>query len=299
MVHVYKVDQWDRYLVDWFDPHRQIEPLEREIEVIDGALMMLVDAGALPHSQYDHKKMLALRTAVRERFDIPWTAISPRMQRLLYAINAIAQPRVMAAVGIFCGNTFIANAGAAIGPGACYKPLRLVGIEIRPDEAARARRNVAQIDGNGRAEIITADGIAWLRDFDGIIDLLYLDADGASESSIGRFLRKIEVSTQRPIFGNIRRSHPNLWHALSSSVGRLLRLSTPAVENPRKGKAIYLNMLEAALHALRPGSLVLAHDSIAAVHDMADYLAYVRDPANFRESISMVIDDHGLEVSVR
>ena len=94
------------------------------------------------HTEYDHARMLAHRQAVRDLFDIPWTAITPRMQRLIYAINAIVQPENMIAAGVFCGNTFISNAGAAVGPGACYTAKQLIGVEIRPEEAERAERNV-------------------------------------------------------------------------------------------------------------------------------------------------------------
>ena len=240
MTHVYEADHLSQYKMNTREPHREVEPLEREIEVVDGALSVLVEAGILPHSRYDADKMLAHRAAVREKFDIPWTAISPRMQRLLYAINAIAQPRAMVAVGIFCGNTFISNAAAAIGPGACYEAERLVGIEIKPEEADRARRNVATVDVDHAAEIIAGDGVAWLREFDGAIDLLYSDADGS-----------------------------------------------------------YFQIAEqAAAGALRPGSLLLAHNSVNLADAMADYLKYVRDPAHCAESMNMFIDDQGLEVSL-
>ena len=182
MARTYEAEDAHGHKMVWKDPHRELEPLEREIAVVDEALAALVEAGVLPHARYDQSKMLAHRAAVRESFEIPWTAVTPRLQRLLYAINAIARPRVMVAVGIFCGNTFISNAGAAVGPGACYEAERLVGIEIRPEEADRARRNVAGVDPEGRAEIVAADGIPWLREFrsvaDKTIDLLYLDADG-------------------------------------------------------------------------------------------------------------------------
>lgn len=247
MAQVYEADQWRHHKMDWRDPHRQLEPIEHEIEVVSQALTALVQAGVLPHHHYDADKMLAHRDAVRERFDIPWTAITPRMQRLLYAINAIAQPRVMVAVGIFCGNTFISNAGAAIGPGACYEAHRLIGLEIRPEEADRAHRNVATIDSSHRAEILAVDGVPWLHAFDEPVDLLYLDADGHSG----------------------------------------------------KGKSIYLDLVQAALHSLHPGSIVLAHNSVNSAHDLADYLEYVRDPAHFRESVNMILDDQGLEVSIR
>jgi predicted O-methyltransferase YrrM len=259
-MHVYEADDWRQYQMNWYDPHRKLEPFERETAIVDGALTVLVRAGVLPHARYDVTKMLAHRAAVRERFDIPWTAISPRMQHLLYAINAIARPQVMVAVGIFCGNTFISNGGAAIGPGACYRADRLVGLEIRPREADRARRNVAAIhdspsagarrasgDGECSVEILGQDGLPWLREVDTPIDLLYLDADGPAGS----------------------------------------------------GKSIYYDLLQAALHALPAGSLVLAHNSVNSARSMADYLAYVRDPNCMRASVNLIVDDQGLEASVR
>lgn len=100
-----------------------------------------------------HHKFLAFRQAVAERFEIPWTAIAPRMQRLLYAINAIAQPQVRIAAGVFCGNTIISNAGAAVGQGACTLPKPCWG-EIKPDEAERAECNVRSIDPTGVARVV-------------------------------------------------------------------------------------------------------------------------------------------------
>ncbi|MBN1248197.1 MAG: hypothetical protein JXC32_11105 [Anaerolineae bacterium] len=243
----FEVDGWREYQMAWHDPHRQLEPMAQEIAAVDDALDALVSCGMLPHPHYDLGKFLAHRHAVRELFDIPWTAITPRMQRLLYAINAIAQPSVMVAVGIFCGNTFISNAGAAIGPGACYEAERLVGLEIRPFEADRARRNVAKLGPHGvEVQILAADGGPWLESNGATIDLLYLDADG-----------------------------------------------------PRgTGKSIYLSLLQAGLHALRPGSLVLAHNSVNSAYQLSDYLCFVRDPARFRASLNVVVDDQGLEVTL-
>ena len=253
MARVHEAGDWRRYVMDFRKPHREIEPLEAEIGAVDAALAALVEAAILPHTRYDAAKALNLRAAARDRFDIPWTAITPSMQRLLYAVNAIAQPRVMVAVGVFCGYTFICNAGAAMGPGSCYRAERLVGLEIQPEEADRARRNVATLapgdDGEEVAEweIVAADGVAWLGSYRGSIDLLYLDANGQDGT----------------------------------------------------GKSIYLTMLQAAVPNLGPGSLVLAHNSVNAADDLADYLAYVRNPAHFRESVNVVLDDQGLEVSLR
>ncbi|MBM4461442.1 MAG: hypothetical protein FJ011_27405 [Chloroflexi bacterium] len=250
MAFAHEANDWRQYKMSWYDPHRRLEPLEQEVAVVDAGLVALARAGVLPHAAYDHDKLLAHRAAVEEHFEIPWTAISHRMQRLLYAINAIRRPRVMVAVGIFCGNTFISNAGAAIGPGACYQAERLIGLEIRPAEADRARRNVNRFrDGQNApfpAEIVAHDGLVWLRDCQDVIDLLYLDADGPGAS----------------------------------------------------GKSIYLDLLMAGQHAFRPGALVLAHNSVNSAHTMADYLAYVRHPAHFRQSVNMIVDDQGLEASL-
>ena len=119
LIRTYRSDDWNTYLMDYSDPHRELEPLDAELAMVNEALHVLHEAGVLPHTRYDPARMLAHRCAVAELFEIPWTAITPRMQRLLYAINAILQPQTMIAAGVFCGNTFISNAGAAVGPGAC------------------------------------------------------------------------------------------------------------------------------------------------------------------------------------
>jgi predicted O-methyltransferase YrrM len=247
MPREFRADDWDRYKMDYHAPHRAVEPIEREIAVVEGALEALREAGILPHIHYDRDRMLAHRQAVRDLFEIPWTAITPRMQRLIYAINAIRRPRNMIAAGVFCGNTFISNAGAAVGPGACYAAGQLIGVEIKPDEAARAERNVRKIDPTGVARVVAADAIDVVAGFAEPIDLLYLDADGTG--------------------------------------GR--------------GKAIYLEILEAGYARLPEGAIVLAHNSVNCAERLKDYFTCVRDPAKMRASVNVAIDGEGLEVSMR
>jgi predicted O-methyltransferase YrrM len=247
MVGEYRTTDWDSYKMDYANPFDAVEPLEKEIEVVDGALSMLQEAGVLPHTGYDHDKMLAHRRAVAELFEIPWTAITPRMQRLLYAISAITQPRNMIAAGVFCGNTFISNAGAAVGPGASYTADAAIGVEIKPEEAERAERNVRRIDPTGVARVVAADAVDVVAEFRDPIGLLYLDADG----------------------------------------------------DKGRGKGIYLEILEAGLDRMPPGSIVLAHNSVNCADRLGQYLAFVRDPANMRSSINVIFDSEGLEVSVR
>ena len=178
MIQTYRSDDSDCYRMEYTKPHAVLEPLEKEIAVVEEALHVLHEAGVLPHIRYDHAKMLAHRQAVRDLFEIPWTAITPRMQRLLYAINATVQPQNMIAAGVFCGNTFISNTGAAVGPGACYTARQLIGVEIQPEEAKRAQRNLKRIDPTGTARVIADDAVNTLAQFSEPIDLLYLDTDG-------------------------------------------------------------------------------------------------------------------------
>jgi len=247
MALTYRSDDWDRYRMQYEDPHRQLEPLDSEVKVVGEALETLREGGVLPHTDYDHDRMLAHRKAVQELFEIPWTAITPRMQRLLYAVSAISRPQSMIAAGVFCGNTFISNAGAAVGPGACYTARQLIGVEIKPKEAERAERNVRRIDPTGVARVVAADAVDVVAAFKEPIHLLYLDADGTG--------------------------------------GR--------------GKDIYLDIVEAGYDRMSSGALVLAHNSVNCAERLKDYLAFMRDSARFRESVNVIFDPEGLEVSVR
>jgi predicted O-methyltransferase YrrM len=203
----YRTADWQTYRMDYGNPHREVEPPESEIAVVAGALECLRQAGMVPHTGYDYEKMLAHRRAVREQFEIPWTAITPRMQRLLYALNALAQPQRMIAAGVFCGNTFISNAGAAVGPGACYTARELLGVEILPEEAARAERNVRRLDPSGVARVVAADAVAVVADYAEPIDLLYLDADGAGGKGKGIYLEILEAAEDKLHSGSLILAH--------------------------------------------------------------------------------------------
>jgi predicted O-methyltransferase YrrM len=210
MAQTHTADTWQSYRMEYRDPYRSLEPIEQEIAAVDEALDALAGAGLLPHTTYDSAKMLAHREAVRAAFDLPWTAITPRMERLIYAINAIRRPRNMIAAGVFCGFTFISNAGAAVGPGACYEAENLIGVEIRPEEAARAERNVRRIDPTGVARVIAADAIDVVAGFDRKIDLLYLDADGDRGRGKGIYLDILEAALPNLSAGALLLAHNSM-----------------------------------------------------------------------------------------
>jgi len=207
VVRSYRAADWDTYRMAYYEPHRALEPLAQEVAVVDEVLAALRDAGVLPHTRYSKVKMLAHREAVRELFEIPWTAITPRMQRLLYAVNAIVQPANMIAAGVFCGNTFISNAGAAVGPGGCYTAKQLVGVEIVPEEAARAERNVRRMDPTGVARVVADDAVRFVQRFTEPIHLLYLDADGTPSQGKGVYLDILEAGYERMPAGAVVLAH--------------------------------------------------------------------------------------------
>jgi len=203
----YRTADWNTYQMEYASPHKVLEPPEAEIAVVDAALAALREAGVLPHTRYDHDKMLAHRQAVAELFEIPWTAITPRMQRLLYAINAITRPRNMIAAGVFCGNTFISNAGAAVGPGACYRATSLIGVDIKTEEAVRAERNTRRVDPSGVARVVAADAVSFLAGFADPIHLLYLDADGTDSRGKGIYLDILRAGYDRMPGGSLVLAH--------------------------------------------------------------------------------------------
>ncbi len=203
----HEAPDWREYRMDYKNPHQAVEPEPRETHVVGEALEALAGVGALPHTEYDNARFLAHRAAVAERFEIPWTAITPRMQRLLYALNAIRRPQVMIAAGVFCGNTFISNAGAAVGPGACYHARELLGVEIAPAEAERAERNVRAVDPTGVARIVAADARDVVGEHPGPIDVLYLDADGTDERGKGVYLDILEAADGKLADGALVLAH--------------------------------------------------------------------------------------------
>lgn len=247
LAEAHRAKDWEEYRMDYRDPYRRLEPVEEEVAVVAQALGALRKLEVIPCTAYDHEALSAHRQAVRRLFEVPWTAITPRMERLIYALNAIHRPRTMIAAGVFCGFTFICNAGAAVGPGKTYDAEDLIGVEIDPERAQQAEENVRRLDETGTARVVAADAVPFVKDFADSIDLLYLDADGTG--------------------------------------GR--------------GKAVYLDILEAAGPKLRDGALVLAHNSVNCADELKDYLRFVRRDGGFRHSVNMYVDPEGLEVSLK
>lgn len=168
------------YTMDYYNPHEPIEALESEREQVNQCLEALREAGVISHTDYDEARLLEMRQQVADNFELPWTSISQRTQRLLYALNSIRQPKILLAAGVFCGFTYICNAGAAIGPGACYEAEELIGVEVMPEAAETAKRNVRSLGESTAVKLVAADAVEFAKSYPGAIDLLYLDVGGTT-----------------------------------------------------------------------------------------------------------------------
>ncbi len=222
----FRAGDWDTYKMATREPFVELEPLANEIAIVDEVLATLVAAEMLPDADYDGERFAAHRAAVREAFEIPWTAISPRQERLIWVLNAITRPTHMVAAGVFCGFTFICNAGAAVGPGATFEAEDLVGVEIKPEEAERAERNVRLIDPTGVARVITEDAVEVVADYPAPIDLLYLDANGDRDRGKGIYLEILESAYDRLSPGALVLAH-NSVNAAEKLAGYLQFVRDP------------------------------------------------------------------------
>lgn len=206
----YHAPDWQRHIMGPSSGQQafvEFESKESEISAIEGALQALVVAHMISDTSYDHHMFDMFLSSVALNFDIPWTGVSPRMRRMIYAINAIKRPQSVVCAGIFCGYTFICNAGASIGSGACYSSKHVVGIEILEREAALSAKNLEKFSPGSGSTIICADAAEWLAtECPFNIDLLYIDAKSidfdptkpqGSKNSKSEYLKIIESSMHK------------------------------------------------------------------------------------------------------
>jgi len=192
----------------------------------------------------------ALRREVKATFEVPDTTISPVMERLLYMLACVRRPRRILALGIFCGNTLVWSVGPTCGSENVFHADHCLGVDIKADAIALARKNFAKLPNSEHVELLTEDGLDTCRRIAPGIDYLYLDADDKTH-----------------------------------------------------GKGLYLLMLNALYPKLADDAWVLAHDTryprAGFPEQLKEYLAFVRDHASFRQSISFDVDEYGLELSIR
>jgi predicted O-methyltransferase YrrM len=163
---------------------------EREISA--GVLELLKQNGIVASSAaYSSEAFERLRREVRVHFEIPDTAISPVMERLLYQLSAVKQPKRMIGIGIFCGNTLVWNAGASCNGGRVYEPEQVLGIDIDAQAIRLAQKNFSLLTEVDHVELIAEDGRLAADRLAGPFDYIYLDADSA-ENGKGIYLEMLQ-----------------------------------------------------------------------------------------------------------
>ena len=240
-----------------------------ETKTIDAALELLKREGHVRASaDYDQRAVELHRAELKERFEGPWTSLSPTMERLMYMLTSVKRPAHMLELGSFWGYTLGWFAGPCIGPNRAYAAERIIGIDVDADMVEKARANFKKLENVSDVELIAEDARTALDRIDGPFDFVYLEA-----------------------------KYPNKAIAEAEAAAQASGEDDPL--GPVSG--LYLILLKQLYDRLPSGAWVMAHDNLdwSARKELAPYLEFVRDKAHFRESICFDIDDCGMELSIR
>lgn len=159
--------------------------------VVESALAAMSRALVIRSGQVDEHRYLGFQRSTSVLMDAGPCQLSPRIQRLLYGIVAIQQP--MSIVAADCGDAIglLICAGPALGCQPIYHAQAVTGFEPRLSEAARAERNVRNIDHHGLISIFPEDAVSGISRLGKSIDLLLLGHDEIPDTN--RHQRYLQV----------------------------------------------------------------------------------------------------------
>lgn len=178
-----------------------------EVEVVRSALEMLKREGIVPkEATYDEVAFDELRQEVKQNFNVPGTAITPVMERLLYMLSSIKKPHRVIGLGIYCGNTLVWPVGSSCGKGRVYEAEKVYGIDIDAEAIELARANFGQLANVDHIELIAEDGLRVVERLDETFDYVYLDADN-EELGKGLYLELLNK-----LYGKVERGGWVLAH---------------------------------------------------------------------------------------
>jgi len=163
--------------------YRDLDFLQRlgrinEVETTDSILELLINKGFVDKSSnYNRDAFEIYRIMIKDNFEVPWTSVTPVMERLLYLLSSARKPEMIFAAGIYCGNTFAWNVGPGFGKNKTYTFKKAIGIEIDQGAIEIAQTNYSKLKNVEQVELICADALKIADEIDEEIDYLYLDAD--------------------------------------------------------------------------------------------------------------------------
>lgn len=236
-----------------------------ENRIVDSSLELLKSEGHVSASaDYDRPALDAHRAELKEKFEGPWTSLSPTMERLMYMLTSVRRPAHLLELGSFWGYTLGWFAGPCIGPNRAYAAERIIGIDVDADMVKKARANFKELENVSEVELIAEDARTALDRIEGPFDFVYIESKYEN-----RAIAEAEAAGETPELGPV--------------------------------SGLYLILLKQIYDRLPEGAWVMAHDNLdwTARKELAPYLAFVRDRAHFRESICFDIDDCGMELSIR
>ena len=209
MITEYRAADAFRYMAEYSKPFTRLESDAEEATVVGKVLNRMHRAGIISHHLYSEEAFCAHREKVWSLCNVPWSTITPRTQRLLYAINAIVRPQHMIAAGISYGYSFLANAGAAFQTAAGHEPSQAaIGVEIDVTLAGEAMRNVEKVDMSGASTIVAAEAAAYMGSSSQTIDLIYLDTGEYDEKK--SYLEILQAAMGRCREGTVVLAHDSV-----------------------------------------------------------------------------------------
>jgi len=150
-----------------------------EVEIVSSALNWLKHKRIIKADvDYNETAFQYLRNEVNEKFTVTGTSITPVMERLLYMLSSLKKPQQILAIGTFCGNTLIWNAGTSCGTGKIYEAKKVYGIDIDVNATDTAKKNFSKLSHTEHIELLAEDGLKAIERLEGPFDYVYLDADG-------------------------------------------------------------------------------------------------------------------------
>lgn len=221
----------------------------KEVEIVDSIYKFLKLNKLIEEDKYYDKGLFTkFRKEVHDKFKVPWTSLTPVMERLLFMLASVKAPKNVFAAGIFCGNTLIWNAAPVMLRSDSDGFTRILGVDIDETAIDLAKSNFNSLNIKNSVELLCEDALISAAKINYELDYIYLDADSME-----------------------------------------------------RGKKIYLDILKILHPKLKKNGWVLAHDTTewCFEKDFRDYKAFVRNKANFKESVSFDIDPYGLELSIK
>jgi predicted O-methyltransferase YrrM len=163
-----------------------------EVEIVGSALTWLKGQGLAPEdATYDQKAFDALRQEVKERFAIPGTSLTPVMERLLYMLGSVKQPRRVIGLGTYCGYALVWAVGPSCGTERAYEAEVVYGIDVDAQATARARENLGKLAHTEHIALMAEDGLAAAERLEGPFDYVFLDVE-SQELGKGLYLELLK-----------------------------------------------------------------------------------------------------------